>query len=86
MSYSAGAAVLIACMGLFGMAALAAARRTKEIGIRKVLGAPAYHIFLTLSREFIMMVGLAHLVAWPPAYYAARRWLESYAYRTGIGP
>jgi putative ABC transport system permease protein len=86
LSYSAGAAVLIACMGLFGMAALAAARRTKEIGIRKLLGAPVHHIILTLSREFIIMVGLAHIVAWPPAYYAGRRWLQGFAYRTGIGP
>ena len=85
LKYSAGAAVLIACLGLFGMAALAAARRTKEIGIRKVLGAPQRQIILTLSREFLVMIGLAHLIAWPLAYWAGRRWLETFAYRTGIG-
>jgi len=85
LKYSAGAAVLIACLGLFGMATLAAARRTKEVGIRKVLGAPRHQIVLTLSREFILMIGLAHLIAWPLAYWAGRRRLETFAYRTGIG-
>jgi putative ABC transport system permease protein len=64
---------------------LEAARRTKEIGIRKVLGASKRCIIMTLSREFILMIGLAHLLAWPLATYASRRWLESFAYRTGIG-
>jgi putative ABC transport system permease protein len=86
LNYSAGAAILIASLGLFGMAALAAARRTKEIGVRKVLGASAHRIILTMSREFIVLLGLAHLLAWPAAYYAGRLWLRGFPYNAGLKP
>jgi putative ABC transport system permease protein len=86
LNYSAGAAILIASLGLFGMAALAAARRTKEIGIRKVLGASTGRIILIMSREFIVLLGLAHLFACPAAYYAGRLWLRGFPYNAGLKP
>ena len=78
-------AVLISCMGLFGLAAFAAEKRTKEIGIRKVLGASAASIVKLLSKEIILLVLLANLIAAPVAYYAMTRWLENFAYRTSLG-
>lgn len=78
-------AILIACMGLFGLADFAAHRRTKEIGIRKVMGATASNIILLLSTEFTKWVLLANILAWPIAYYAMNRWLTAFAYRTSIG-
>jgi putative ABC transport system permease protein len=77
-------AILIACLGLFGLAAFAAEKRTKEIGIRKVMGATSSRIILLLSTEFTKWVLLANVVAWPVAYYAMNRWLEGFAYRTQI--
>jgi putative ABC transport system permease protein len=78
-------AILIACMGLFGLADFAAEKRTKEIGIRKVMGATASNIILLLSTEFTKWVLLANILAWPIAYYAMNRWLQGFAYRTSIG-
>jgi len=78
-------AILIACMGLFGLADFAAQRRTKEIGIRKVMGATASNIILLLSTDFTKWVLLANILAWPVAYYAMNRWLLGFAYRTSIG-
>ncbi len=77
-------AIFIACLGLFGMAADAAEQRTKEIGIRKVLGASAGQLVLLLNREFSALVILANLAAWPLVYWFARRWLEDFAYRTSL--
>ena len=82
----AGLAVLIACLGLFGLAAYAAERRTKEIGVRKALGATARDIVLLLSREFALLVVLGALAAAPFAYWAAGRWLEGFAYHVPLGP
>jgi putative ABC transport system permease protein len=84
--YAVGIALLIACFGLFGLSALAAERRTKEIGIRKALGATARQIVMLLSREFVVLVGLALVVAVPVAYVGARRWLQDFAYRIDLGP
>jgi putative ABC transport system permease protein len=84
MGYAAGFAVLIACLGLFGLAALAVARRTKEIGIRKVLGASVSGVVFMLSREFAFLVIVATLLAAPIAYLAIERWLESFAYRIQV--
>ncbi len=83
--YSAAFAILIACLGAFGLTSLAVARRTKEIGIRKVLGASVSNIVMLLSREFVLLVGIANLIAWPVAYYAMRWWLENFAYRIALG-
>jgi putative ABC transport system permease protein len=79
-------AVFIACLGLFGLAAFEAVQRTKEMGIRKVLGASAAGIVLLLSKEFTKWVLLANIIAWPVAYYAMSRWLQNFAYRINIGP
>ena len=78
-------AVFIACLGLFGLAAFEAVQRTKEIGIRKVLGASVSGIMILLSKDFTKWVLIANLIAWPVAYYATSRWLNDFAYRTRIG-
>ncbi len=77
-------ALVAACLGLFGLASYAAAQRTKEVGIRKVLGASVPGVVSLLAREFTVMVGTAILFSWPIAYLGMSRWLESFAYRTEI--
>jgi putative ABC transport system permease protein len=77
-------AILIACLGLFGLAAFSAEKRTKEIGIRKVLGATSSNIMFHLSTEFTKWVLLANLLAWPISYYVMYKWLQGFAYRTSI--
>jgi putative ABC transport system permease protein len=77
--------LFIASLGLLALASYAAERRTKEIGIRKVLGASVGSIVGLLSREFLLLVAIANLIAWPIAYYAMSRWLEEFAYRISIG-
>ncbi len=79
-------AIFIGCLGLFGMASFTAEQRTKEIGIRKVLGASIPGIIRLLAKEFLILVAVANLIAWPVAYWAMNRWLQSFAYRTGIDP
>ena len=73
-------AVSIACMGLFGLAALAISKRSKEVSIRKVLGASAMSIVSLLSRDFLVLVGVSFIIAVPVAWYFVSRWLENYAY------
>ena len=80
-SYFSGLAIFIACLGLFGLASFAAEQRTKEIGIRKVLGATETSLIYLLSKEFTILVLIANLVAWPLAYLAMHNWLEGFAYR-----
>jgi putative ABC transport system permease protein len=82
--YFASLAVVISCMGLFGLAAFMAERRTKEIGIRKVVGASAREVVAMLSRDFSRWVLLSNVFAWPVAYLVARKMLERYAFRVGI--
>lgn len=79
-------AVFIACLGLFGLTAFTAERRTQEIGIRKTFGAKTHHIILLLLWQFSIPVLLANLIAWPLAYYYLHRWLEGYAYRIVLSP
>ena len=74
-------AIFIACLGLFGLAAFVTERRTKEIGIRKVLGASVAEIVALLSKEFVKWVLVANLVAWPLAYFVMNNWLKNFAYR-----
>lgn len=81
---SAGIAVFIACLGLFGLAAFTAERRTKEIGVRKALGASRTDIVRMLLWQFTQPVLWANLIAWPVGWYAMHRWLERFAYRTDI--
>jgi len=83
-SVFAGLAVLIACLGLLGLAAFTAEQRTKEIGIRKVLGASTPGVVVMLSREFMKWVVAANLVAWPVGYFAMSSWLRNFAYRTSL--
>jgi putative ABC transport system permease protein len=80
----AGLAIFIACLGLFGMASFAAEQRTKEIGIRKVLGASIPGVVTLISKDFLKIVGIANIVAWPLAYFIMKRWLQGFAYRTSI--
>jgi len=80
----AGLAILISCLGLFGLAAFTAERRTKEIGIRKVLGATVLNIAGLLSRDFLKLVLLSNLLAFPLAWWAMHHWLSNYAYRVDI--
>ncbi len=85
LKYFSFLAVFVACLGLFGLASFAAEQRTREIGIRKVLGASIPKIALLLCREFTQLVLLANIVAWPVVYLAMRNWLAGFAYRTSIG-
>jgi putative ABC transport system permease protein len=78
-------AILISCLGLFGLAAFSAEQRTKEIGIRKVLGASVESIVSLLSRDFIKLVMIALLVAAPIGWFSMNKWLEDFAYRVDIG-
>jgi len=82
----AGLAILISCLGLFGLAAYVAEQRTKEIGIRKVLGATIAQVWLLLSKDFILLVVISCFIASPLAYYFLRGWLMKYDYRISIGP
>lgn len=80
----AALAICISCLGLFGLAAYTAEQRTKELGIRKVLGASVHGLVSLLSREFLQLVALSCLIAFPLAWWAMNGWLASYAYRTAI--
>jgi putative ABC transport system permease protein len=78
-------ALLIACLGLFGLAAYAAEQRTREIGVRKTLGASVSSVVMLLSRDFLKLVALAFIAAVPVAYLVAESWLSSFAYRIDLG-
>ena len=78
-------AVIISCLGLFGLASFAAEERTKEIGIRKVLGSSASRIVILLTKEFSRCILIATLIAWPLGYFVMNSWLSSFAYRTKVG-
>jgi len=75
-------AIFVGCLGLFGLAAFFSEQRTKEIGIRKVLGASVSSIIRLLSGEFLVLVGTANLIAWPAAYFIMNQWLREFAYKT----
>jgi len=80
----AGLAILISCLGLFGLALYSAERRVKEIGIRKVLGASVQNITTMLSKDFIRLVLVSNLIAWPLAWIGVSRWLQDFAYRVPV--
>lgn len=82
----AGLAILISCMGLFGLAAITTEKKTKEIGIRKALGATETQITLLLSRNFALLIVLSFIIVSPITYYLLSGWLENFAYRIGINP
>jgi len=79
-------AIVIACMGLFGLASLMVIRRTKEIGVRKVLGASIREIIFLVNKEFTRLVGIAFLIAVPGAWLVMQQWLQDFSYRISLGP
>jgi putative ABC transport system permease protein len=79
-------AIFIACLGLLGLASFATLQRTKEIGIRKILGASNDQMIYLLSKDFMQLVLIANLIAWPLAYLAIRQWLQNYTFRIDINP
>jgi putative ABC transport system permease protein len=83
--YFAGLAILISCLGLFGLAAFTAQRRQKEISIRKVIGASVNNIAVMLSKDFLKLIMIAILIAFPLSWWAMSAWLQTFAYRTQIG-
>jgi ABC-type antimicrobial peptide transport system permease subunit len=84
--YFAGLAVLIMCLGLFGLAAFNAEARTKEIGIRKVLGASTATVVFLLSKDFFKLVLISILIAFPLAWWAMSSWLAGFEYKINLGP
>jgi len=85
VKYFSVLAIFISCLGLFGLATFMAERRTKEIGIRRVLGASFMEIVILLIKEFAKWVLVSNAIAWPVAYFIMNKWLENFAYRTEIG-
>ncbi|MBN1273947.1 MAG: ABC transporter permease [Candidatus Aminicenantes bacterium] len=77
-------AIFIACLGLFGMASFAAEQRTKEIGIRKVLGATVPGVLVLLAKDFLKLIVAANIIAWPLAYFGMNKWIQHFAYKAGI--
>jgi putative ABC transport system permease protein len=84
LGYTSVFAIVISCLGLFGLSALAITRRTKEIGIRKVLGASVSGLVSMVSMDFLKLILFANIIAWPLAYYAMHRWLQDFAFRIEI--
>ncbi|MDR6943215.1 ABC transporter permease [Mucilaginibacter pocheonensis] len=84
LSIFSGLAIFIACLGLFGLASFTAAKRTKEIGVRKVLGSSVQNILLLISKDLLKPVLLATVIAMPVGYYCMHKWLQSFAYRTSL--
>ena len=78
-------AIFVACLGLFGLVSFTAERRTREIGVRKTLGASVADIVILLSKDLVKLVVLANAIAWPVAYYAMQGWLKDFAYRIDLG-
>jgi len=83
-NYFSFLSILLACLGLFGLASISAEQRIKEIGIRKVLGASITNLALVLSKEFILLVIISNIIAFPAAYYFMNDWLQDFAYRIDI--
>ena len=77
-------AVFISCLGLFGLASFTAEKKTKEIGIRKVLGASVSGIIRMVTKEFILLVVISNVIAWPAAYFIINKWLQNFAFRTDL--
>jgi ABC-type lipoprotein release transport system permease subunit len=79
-------AVFISCLGLFGLSLFMAEQRTKEIGIRKTLGATVPNIVGLMSKDFLLLVAVSNLISWPAAFFIMNKWLQNFAYRTSTGP
>ena len=76
--------IVIACLGLLGLAAFTTEQRTKEIGVRKVIGASVRNLVILVSREFFVLVGIGMLLAFPAGWYFTRDWLQNFAYRIDL--
>jgi putative ABC transport system permease protein len=85
IAYFTVLAIFISCLGLFGLSLFMAEQRTKEIGIRKTLGATVSHIVGLISKDFLLLVGVANLIAWPASYFIMNKWLQNFAYRIDMG-
>lgn len=85
-TYASLLTILVACLGLYGLASFAATQRTKEVGVRRMMGARAIGLLYLLSKEFLRLVGIAILLANPMAWVIMNRWLQHFAYHTSIGP
>jgi len=81
---AAGLAIILACLGLFGLAAFTTVQRTKEIGIRRVLGAKVSSITLLVAKNFLQLVGIAIIIAIPLAWWAGNKWLQDFAFRIPV--
>jgi ABC-type antimicrobial peptide transport system permease subunit len=84
--YFAGLAIIISCLGLFGLAAFTAQKRRKEIGVRKVIGASVANITTMLSKDFLQLIFISLLVALPVSWWLMSNWLQSFAYRISLTP
>jgi len=82
--YSAILAIFLSCLGLFGLSAFLNEQRTKEIGIRKVLGASIHNLLIKSSSEFLRWILIANVIAWPIAWYVTNKWLQNFAYRISL--
>jgi putative ABC transport system permease protein len=82
--YVSSLAIFIACLGLFGLISYSTEQRTKEIGIRKVLGSSVFGVVTLLSKDFVRLLVVANLIAWPLAYYVMHKWLQNFAYRIDV--
>jgi len=85
LNYATFLSILVACLGLFGLTSLITQQRTKEIGIRKVLGASVEKVVLLLTKDYIKLIIISNVIAWPVGYYFMRNWLQSFVYRTSLG-
>ena len=85
-SILSGLAIFISCLGLFGLAAYTAEQRTKEIGVRKVLGASVIQLWMLLCKDFIVLVLISSIIASPLAFYFLQGWLQNYEYHISIAP
>ena len=83
-TWFAALAIFVSCLGLVGLAAFSAEQRTKEIGIRKVMGASISSLLLMISKEYVILIAVANIIAWPIGGYALNHWLNDFAYRTAL--
>jgi ABC-type antimicrobial peptide transport system permease subunit len=82
--WATGLTIFISCLGLLGLVIYITNQRTKEIGVRKVIGATVTQLILLLSRDFLRLIGLAILIALPISWWGSRKWLENFAYKTTL--
>jgi len=84
LSVGIAVSIFVSCLGLLSLTAFIAEQRTKEISVRKVLGASVRHIIFSLSKEFLLLLLIANIIAWPLMYYFMKQWLDGFAYHTDM--